>query len=276
MNPSNPFNENVPTIASLENIVNDTEVNFIGLKMGDINNTVGLNGGQDLTNRTVEALKLTVDEIQFNRNDELSIPVYAADFNEINGFQLTIDFNADILSFNEIESGSLNIGMSNLGLTRVDEGKIALSWSEANALTLGEDEVLFILNFTSLKNGNLNKALGMSSAVTKIEAYNADLEVIDLELNIRTEGNFGFELFQNSPNPFSQLTTVSFSLPEAGAATLTIQDVTGRILKTVTGDFNKGINTIEVKKSELGVSGILYYQLDSEGNTATKKMVVLN
>jgi len=52
-------------------------------------------------------------------------------------------------------------------------------------------------------------------------------------------------------------------------------DVSGRVLKVVEGDYEKGFNQIEISSNNLPSSGIVYYKLESANNTATKKMIVL-
>jgi len=60
-----------------------------------------------------------------------------------------------------------------------------------------------------------------------------------------------------------------------GLATLTIYDVTGKVVKTIEGNFEKGTHTVQLTKAELSANGILYYQLDSGDFTATKKMIII-
>jgi hypothetical protein len=86
----------------------------------------------------------------------------------------------------------------------------------------------------------------------------------------------GFELYQNTPNPFATATVIGFYLPEATSATLTISDVQGKTVKVITGEFAKGYNQINLKRSELNLSGVLYYRLDTNANSATKKMILVD
>jgi hypothetical protein len=274
LNPDNPFNENYPTDYALNDVTHDTRVDFIGVKMGDINHTVALNGGQDVMNRN-KSLTMVTDEQVFGKGEIIEVPVYAENFNQINGFQLTWEFDAQSLEFEGIEGGAINVKTDNIGLTQLNRGLISMSWSEAIATDVIEDEALFTLTFNTLKSSTISNAIQVSSSITSKEAYNEDLSVIDLTFNTRNAVSDEFELFQNTPNPFSSETSISFNLPEAGFATLTIQDVTGRIVKVVNGDFPKGLSTIKLDKSELNSTGILYYQLDSKAYTATKRMVVI-
>ena len=85
----------------------------------------------------------------------------------------------------------------------------------------------------------------------------------------------GYELEQNRPNPFRNETVVGFVLPQSMQAIITVHDVTGRVLREVKGSFAKGYNTVQFRKSDLGISGILYYRLQAGNYTATRKMVLV-
>ena len=65
-------------------------------------------------------------------------------------------------------------------------------------------------------------------------------------------------------------------MPEAGFATLTVYDVSGRVLRVVEGEFAKGYNEVTLNRSEVAGTGVLYYQLDTENDSATKKMILID
>jgi len=56
---------------------------------------------------------------------------------------------------------------------------------------------------------------------------------------------------------------------------LTINDVTGRVLKVIKGDFAKGANQISIDSKELPARGVFYYTLTAGEHVATKKMILL-
>jgi hypothetical protein len=84
-----------------------------------------------------------------------------------------------------------------------------------------------------------------------------------------------FELLQNNPNPFKESTTISFNLPEAGKATISIYAVDGKVLKLIQGEYAKGMNNVVVNRSEIPAAGVLYYQLDTDTDSAVKKMIII-
>jgi len=136
---------------------------------------------------------------------------------------------------------------------------------------------MFSLVFRSKTEGQLSDALKISSRVTQAEAYSTTGETMDIALNFG-QGDVvhaGFELYQNQPNPFRGKTLIGFNLPEAASATIKINDVTGRLLKIIEGDFAKGYNQIRLNSSELGAKGVLSYTVETVEYTATKKMIIV-
>ncbi len=124
------------------------------------------------------------------------------------------------------------------------------------------------------ENTTLSKELSASSRYTTAEAYGANGELLNVQLTFGNEVAAGFELYQNIPNPFTGVTRIGFRLPEPAAAALTIMDASGKVVRVVKGDFGKGYN--EVSLSDFGgVSGVLYYQLETPTHSATRKMVVV-
>jgi hypothetical protein len=80
-------------------------------------------------------------------------------------------------------------------------------------------------------------------------AFNADFASITAQ-NV---------LFQNTPDPVVNVTMITFELAAAGTATLNVQDVTGRLVKTVEVDGVAGLNQIEVQN--IGAAGVYAYTL---------------
>jgi hypothetical protein len=83
-----------------------------------------------------------------------------------------------------------------------------------------------------------------------------------------------FELYQNRPNPFRDNTVVGFDLPDADRVRLTVFDIQGRQLKIVEGLYSKGYNEIILNAKDLLTTGVLYYQLETTGYTATRRMIL--
>jgi len=83
-------------------------------------------------------------------------------------------------------------------------------------------------------------------------------------------------LKQNYPNPFNPSTIIEFSLPQAGAVTLTIYNIAGEAISVVVNqDLRPGVYRYNWDGSAFA-SGIYYYRLETNGHVMTKKLVMLH
>jgi hypothetical protein len=244
---------------------------FVAVKIGDINSSVVVNmTGSSAESRTSSTLQFHIEDAQVKAGEIIEVPVTSDNFAEIFGCQMTINpANASIV---KIESGAMGIEDQDVAIHK--NGKATMSYAARQAMTIAKSEVLFTLYIKPAKNGMLSEMLTLSSDITKGEYYTGDMNVGKVSLRI-DKAEAGIELFQNEPNPFKGTTTVSFEMPEAATATLSVYDVTGKVVTVRNIDAIKGLNSEVFTKDQLGVSGVLYYTLVSGDFTATKKMIIV-
>jgi hypothetical protein len=138
---------------------------------------------------------------------------------------------------------------------------------------------LFELRFLSKQSSDISSEIQLSSKYTTAAVFNDDGEY-NVALSVLSDNgsivnSASFELYQNEPNPFRAITSIGFNLPEASNATLRIMDISGKELRVIKDNFNRGYNEINLDLSSLGVNGVLYYQLETATNAATMKMIVI-
>ena len=171
-------------------------------------------------------------------------------------YQFTLDFND--LELVNIDGVAENFGIFDNAITTSFDGKTT--------------DKMFALTFKASKNVRLSEALTLNSRITKAEGYNEDGNVLGLKLQFNTAEK-AFALYQNTPNPFANKTVIGFNLPKAGFATLTISDVSGKVIKRIEGNYEKAYNQVRI--DNLTASGVLYYRLETADYSAVRKMVVL-
>lgn len=275
-NPQQPWD--YPSEKTFVTLNPSTKIDFIAVKMGDVNNSASASGLLNQTGRTSSELNLFVQEQTLNAGDSYVMNVKASDFNAISGMQMTIAFDAQKLLFESFAPGVLNLNESNFGVQQAENGRISFSWNENNALTVSPDQVLFSLQFVVLENTNVGQVISLNDEITRTEAYDAQLNIKNIQFSTRSSksnDHFLFELYQNAPNPFDKETTISFKLGEAADAQVTIYDLTGKIVYLNQIKASRGNNTLKIQKSDLPGAGIYYYQLDAADRTATKRMVII-
>jgi len=88
-----------------------------------------------------------------------------------------------------------------------------------------------------------------------------------------------FSLMQNYPNPFNPETHIKFELPQDGFATISLIDISGKLVSTILNTSVKaGYQTVNINGAGLS-SGVYYYRIDFRSansfETATKKMMLI-
>jgi hypothetical protein len=256
-------------------------MNFVGVKIGDVNASAQANANSSAETRNNESTNFIINAAKLNANETQWIDVYASDFTEVAGFQFTLNIDQTKAQFAAIKGGKLSIAENNLGLTRADEGLISVSWNNPTAVTATDQEVLFSLQLNTIADCDISELIQINDRRINAEIYKGQaLEIQKIGLDIREGDNIyeqmSFELYQNEPNPFDKNTVIGFQLPEAGNVDLQLFDATGKLIKQISADFDKGYHEMQIHKSELSATGLIYYKLSAGAHTATRKMIILN
>ena len=261
---------------SVSNLTSNEVRNFTAVKIGDINSSAQNNfGSSEIDNRTDEALEFAVDNQELKRGETYRIALRANNFEEIAGFQFTLNaLNAEILN---IQPAALNISEGNY--THIDNNTVTMSWNTVGNVSYSADDVLFWLELKAVKNGSISQELLINNSTITAEAYaGSNLNIVNAEIQFRsnTDNESVFVLYQNQPNPFKNETNIQFILPTEGEASLTIYDVDGKIIKKVTREYTSGLNSEIINFDEFGgQSGVYYYVLETNSNKAVKKLVLI-
>lgn len=281
-NQGNPFTQAIPETVTLDNLqTNKTNVNWIGIKVGDLNLSVNPNNlNAPVVRNLAGTLELLTDDVQLTAGYEYKIPVKCKDFKTVQGFQYTFEYDANQLEIVNSLPGSLrSMDQDALGNTFAKDGKTGVSWFEPIHDKITEDNTLFELVVKAKTNCLLSKSLKIGSSFLAAEAYQADDEMLDVVLKYNNDiSSIDYELEQNLPNPFEFETTIPFVLSNASEVNIEIYDMLGNRIKTFNGLFPQGKNNIKVTSNDLNnLSGMYYYQLQVKGKRKlTRKMILMH
>lgn len=224
--------------------------NFVGIKLGDVNNSWNNN----IAKSDNEDIGFVIENSQAFENDVISMPVYASDFSNISGFQMSIEFDADKLEFLGMENNALE---TFTGTSMADNGIITCLWSteNANGQTLDENTALFTLNFRITDaTSDASAAIGFTSALTAAEAYTSDLDILDINLqggsisiNPVTTGKDDAQATKLSvyPNPMHEMTRIQFFISKKQEVRMEILSLTGQKIWTHNQTYNAGMHGLE-------------------------------
>ncbi len=245
-----------------------------------------------------QEVSLIVPEMTVEPGQTFSIDIKASDFDNIESVQFATFWDPAIIEFQSVSN--LNANMpdftqgGNFNFNTVEEGRFRMLWYWSDivtneGVTLADNATLFSINF---------KAVGSQGTNSMVEIANDTIGITTLDVIIGSEGqeiDFNidngkvtiagvsaseesvtedFILFQNSPNPFTETTYISFNLSTGSEAKLTIFDNSGKTLLQENKFFPAGISRIPVRRDMLTSAGSYFYTLETTRATATRQLIM--
>ncbi|MBK8636046.1 MAG: T9SS type A sorting domain-containing protein, partial [Saprospiraceae bacterium] len=272
--PSEALNEVFSEQYEIINLTENMKIDFIAVKVGDVDGTAATNAKSSAktTARSGQKLAFTVNNQNVSKGEIFDVTLSVEELSTVFGMQYQLNFDPNSAELIEAQSLVNGTTAQNYNLADAGRGNILSSWTAPYGQEM-KDMVTF--TFKAKRNLNTTSLLSFRDEWLTSEAYDENLEAIQLEMRNGGKVIEGFNLYQNNPNPFNDLTSVSFDLPESMNARFTIFDVTGKVIKQINRKFEGGKNTIQIESSELENAGVYFYSLEAGGFNATKKMVIL-
>jgi hypothetical protein len=270
---SNPWATSFPEVINVNNFNGSVrDADFIAIMIGDVSGndpssfSTG-NGGRPRNGRVM--LETTDLDMVAGRNYEITISAGAAA--SLEGLQGTFSLTSGVrlvgVDYGQLAAGNLNAGFA-------ERGQLPFSFNAASGLNASTPVVT--LRVEALADVRLSDVLAITDELIIAEGYTQGngLEGIGISFTNTEVTTVMNVLGQNSPNPVAETTVIRFTLEQTGNATLTVRDISGRVILAREIDAVAGENALTLNRQNLGASGVLTYTLTAKGFTATRKMVV--
>ncbi len=156
-----------------------------------------------------------------------------------------------------------NTYVSNILVSSDTTNSIEYSWVAREAISL-----MYISSEMDDTNPNFNTAgeIGWATSISTSDV--TDDFVYDLPVE--------FVLEQNYPNPFNPETVISYSLPKQSTVVLSVYDVTGRLVDTITPGLQQaGTHEVRWQAASHLASGAYIYRIQAGNFVSTKKMILI-
>ena len=274
-NPSNPwfYEEKYVTDSLFYGL---DSIDFIAVKIGDINHSANaFNGANGLAFRNAKTEYFKTENKIFGSQEKITLDLKSDNTENITGFQFTLQFDPEILEFSGIENQAIHLSNTNINTLKKEKGLIMISWNNGASISLNEGESILKFNFKSKSSGILKDAVKISSQITRAEIYNDELETSKLELRFEGNNYSGLKVYQNTPNPFSNITEIIFDLPLDDNVGFKVMDSTGKILINNNRHYSKGQNSIKISSEDLNESGMYFYEITTSQSTVVKRMILI-
>ena len=269
-----PFSENIQ-LEDLDHAIFDAD--FIAVKIGDVNSSAKTKIHENTVDQRALDQNYVVD-IRSNVTEKSNTRLQFLATKEIQlaGMQFELQIDMDKSALIAAIPMSIPLANENIAWDQAHEGTLKLSWNTTDAHIVKPGECLFELLFRGTDSDLLSSS---SNAILKPELYavGEDDMIREYRLDFRSEESrvFDFEVLQNVPNPFKDLTRIEFTLDRAGPVQFNVTDQTGRLVYTETQYLEAGPNQFVLNREQLNTTGLLYYQISTGTHTATRKMMLI-
>lgn len=271
------FPWNYPTEVDMDALLIDQhQVNFYGVKIGDVNGSATQLKGADEVDTRSSGLVLAIDQQEMTAGQAISLPVHVSQAMDIAGMQFTLKFDPTQLQYKGIQAGAATVRSAHINDRWAERGMIAISYDHATGLELNREDVLMQLDFVALTNGNAANTIAIDSDLLSAQSYGLDHIAYNLSLETRdAEIASVSTLVSNTPNPFMDATNINFAVATDQEVRVTILDMSGRVVFEHTQNYTAGAQQVKVTRDDLGVDGVYYYQVEANGNTQVGKMILM-
>lgn len=273
---SNPWVYDVKEDYEIFNLTQNMNIDFIGVKIGDVNSSVIANAtsGSIDSRSTRWGLEFSAEKVKSDVKDVKTIAFTSSNYERVTGFQGTFEFNADKVQVLDISGKALDLNDDNFNLNNVDQGWFTMSYFDLQESDIDTDEVLFMISYIEKESYVSDVPFVMTSTQTRAEAYRGLNEIVDLK--IADQHVEEVAIVGAHPNPWSDNTNIEFFVPQDGQVNWEFFDVNGRRLHQINDFYSKGNHRINLRRSELNVSGVIYVRMTSAHSQAEFKMMVIN
>lgn len=271
----NPWLQEFEETYEILDLDRNMDIDFIGVKIGDVDNTAVTSSFQNTVNLKNSRWPLTIEvpSMQGGADAVVHIPVYGRNYEQIQGWQMTLAFNATDVEILSVESGALDINNSNYNIASQSEGWMTMSYGSDQLRDVTKDEPLFEIVVRAENDINVADLFEVKSSVTDAEAYRGDFEIVNIGLETRavTESR----IVSVNPNPWLSRTKIEFHMPDAGSGRWEFYDVNGSLIYRKEDIYSGGQNVMSLTKEELGADGIIYIKLTTDYGVSQYKMIVV-
>ena len=263
----NPFSENYPMSHELLPLAGIENVDFVGVKIGDVNDSyTELNSKLQRQNR----IEIITNDRVLTPGESISIELKIGNIVPLDGGQLEIaikdmevlSITSDLLSKHQFEY-------------KINNNKLFIIFDVEKEI-IADDKVLFNIKVIPSQQGKLSNNFLFSNDSFKTEVY-TKLEPVKTILQFTEIKQPVCENWQVKvrPNPWYENTSIDFTYPIASTFDFKVYNMQKIIVYQSIVSSNIGSNTIEISSKEISNQGLYIFELTNGIDVIQGKMLRL-
>jgi hypothetical protein len=275
LDPNDPWAFKIPEVYEILGLNADMTIDFVGVKVGDVNDSVEASDASTANENDIsKALEFELTYSSASRNELSKIDFKAKDYDQIAGWQGTLQFDPEKIEVQGVYSTLLELDQDLHTHVSNREGWIAISYSTAMEESINDNEVLFSIEYLAKEDIDTRSLFSFSNKVTNSEAYGKGLKTMPVKIS--SDISLLAEITGVKPNPWVDNAELTFTLSKQSEVQFDFYDVNGRLLYTINDNYDAGMQSLRLNKNKLGASGIIYVRMTTSFAHSEYKMVLLN
>lgn len=264
-----PWNGVVPEMHHIDALNKDMQVDFVGIKMGDVTNDAGQSHTERVSGRTHAYLSIENKAILYG--ELVRIPVYGQFDTEWYGAQIELEMKDAIIR--NISSGQLNIDETLYSV--LESPLVRIMHTMPEGMIIDADMPLFYIEIEATTSAMLSEMLALSYdwqpeiyLGPSQEIHQVDIRWTDAEQTVLTA--------KVIPNPWKDNTQLVIEIPAQGDMTIVVRDLMGREVYKVSQPVDRGTQVVNLNKTDILGAGIYSYEVYQGEHMTSGKMIVID
>lgn len=222
-NQGNPWSKPIYNSISLNNIEFPRgDLDFIGIKMGDVSGLRGLRSAADASPILLRNHSVRVGE-------SVRLPLYLPEGQDWEGLQLSLGLNKAFAKNLRLRSDFLQEGHYSLS---ENKDKVTVSWDRFSSTTVPDGQPLFYLEWEAIRKSTLDQQLQIAARSRESEGY-TPRSVVPLYLQWEETIEMEARVY---PNPFTQTIHLRWNADDLSHQqnrdmVIRLMDLQGRVIK---------------------------------------------
>ena len=281
LDPSNPFAIPFEEHYSIYPLTNDMEIDFIGVKIGDVNSSVQFQtNGNSIESRSKNPIYLQTNNAYLEPSERALLSFEIKENYQLEGFQMALEYDTDKIEVLELKSKLLALSQKHFSIDHATSGLILISWhNELEKPVITGDQQFLQLEILAKAKTSFEEAISIREDHIQSEIYiDGNIKPILLNFENSTQSeidHFAAILYPNVPNPWQQKTAIKFYLPIEGEAELRFYNSQGQVLKSMKQNYAMGVHKMTLDRSEFNTEGMLVYELIYRNQVLAKRMILI-
>lgn len=271
-NPTNPWSGGTGLFNEVQ-ISENTTLDFIGLKVGDVDNSA-LGSYPSIEVPNTDVLFFQHNNAVVDPQSNYVVEFRAEDFDDVLGFQFTLSYDSNQLEFVEMNSNALT-NFNTTHYWKINDGAINMAWIDSSiaSLSIPDGEMVFTATFNVLEQTNLETSLrftGDHVAIASMDINGCYGELENVVLPTNTSENFILNNIDIYPNPTNTTFTVDVQLEKIVEVELALTNIIGQPLFSKIFSSKSILEQIDISHLPIG---IYLLTINTEGQTITKRII---